>query len=162
VVAPLSSWVPSFLAADARGDVDSLSSLEQLYGVDAVTLAEANGVAPSPGRKKDCAWGRRVDAWVLAASKDRPDAPRGVRRPYDPRAPWTCAPGEGFVSFVAGQEVRLPPGGPRKPALLPQRAVTKSSSSSSLWPWVIGGAASLAAGAGVAVAVARHRKAGAR
>jgi hypothetical protein len=116
-------WTPAVLV-----EGDTLASLEDLYSVDAVTIAERNGVAPAAGRKKSCAWGRDVDAWVLRTG--------GRRLPYDPRSPWVCSPGDGFASFVAGQVILLPAGGPRVP---PQKPSTTTKKKTTRWGWWLAG-----------------------
>lgn len=117
-------WVPSVLV-----EGDTLASLADLYDVDAVTIAERNGVQPASGRKKSCTWGRAVDAWVLSTG--------GRRLAYDPRAPWVCAPGEGFASFVPGQVISLPAGGPRLPAQKP--STTTKTKKQTRWGWWLAG-----------------------
>lgn len=118
-------WTPAVLV-----EGDTLGSLADLYGVDAVTLAERNGVKPAAGRKKSCSWGRDVDAWVLRTG--------GRRLPYDPRAPWVCSPGDGFASFAVGQVILLPAGGPRLPPGKPPSTTTQKTKTRWGW-WLAGG-----------------------
>lgn len=100
-VGRVAGFVPVILT---RGD--TLARLAEETGVDAVTIAAANGVDVDP-RGRTCAWARDVEQWVLAPSLN---GVAGRRLPLVKSQPNVCSPGEGFAAFVEGQSVYAPVG----------------------------------------------------